>query len=104
MSVITYTNTTEEVMAELGRRVRDFRLQQNLTVAEVALKAGLSVSAISNIENGRNPRLESIVRALRVLGRLESLDAFLPPPLVSPIQLAQLKGRPRRRARKRRDA
>jgi putative transcriptional regulator len=38
------------------------------------------------------------VRILRAMGRLSALDAFLPEPEVSPIQVAKLKGRERQRA------
>jgi hypothetical protein len=48
--------------------------------------------------------METIVKILRALGRLDALDAILPEPLVSPIQLAARRGRQRRRARPRRVA
>lgn len=100
MTNITNVNTNTEIMTEIGRRLRQYRLQQNIPIAELARDAGLSAPTVINVENGRNPRLGSIVRVLRVLGRLESLDAFLPDPMISPIQLASLKGRGRQRARR----
>src|SRR5436853_4403023 len=100
MSGIEAFKTNMEIMAELGRRLRQYRLQQNLPIADVARNAGLSATTVINLENGGNPRLESMVRVLRVLGRLEALDAFLPVPEISPIQLARLRGHPRQRARK----
>jgi len=100
MTGIISSNTNQEIMTEIGRRLRQYRLRQNIPIAEVARHAGLSAPTVINVENGRNPRLGSIVRVLRVLGRLEALDAFLPDPLVSPIQLANLKGRGRQRARR----
>jgi hypothetical protein len=45
-----------------------------------------------------NPRLETLVKLLRALDRLESLDAFLPAPGLSPLQLLELRGKQRRRA------
>ena len=100
MTSITYANTSDEVMREIGARLRQFRLQQNLPVADVARDAGLSALTVINAEKGRNPRLGSVVRLLRALGRLEALEAFLPPPMISPIELARLKGRTRQRARR----
>jgi len=94
-------NSTEEILRELGSRLRDYRLQQNLPVAEVAERAGLSRNTIGNAETGRDPRLSTVVRILRVLGKLDALDAFLPPPLLSPMQLLQNKGKKRKRARRR---
>ena len=92
---------TGEILRELGARLRAYRLQQNLPVEEVATRSGLSRNTIGNAEAGRDPRLSTLLRILRVLGRLDALDAFLPPPSLSPMQLLQNKGRPRRRARRR---
>ena len=98
--MIGETNTGE-ILRQLGTRLRAYRLQQNLPVEEVATRSGLSRNTIGNAEAGRDPRLSTLVRILRVLGRLDTLDAFLPPPSLSPMQLLQNKGRPRRRARRR---
>jgi transcriptional regulator with XRE-family HTH domain len=92
-----------EILRELGRRLRAYRLQQDLRLADVAARTGLNRNTIVNAEQGRNPRLGTIVRLLRAYGRLENLDAFLPIPAVSPLQLARSGGRVRQRARKPRD-
>jgi putative transcriptional regulator len=93
--------TDDELMAELGARLRAFRLQQNTEVADVASRTGLNRNTILNAESGKNPRLSTIVRLLRAYGRLENLDAFLPPPGVSPLQLRKTRGQVRKRARNR---
>ncbi|BBM03614.1 hypothetical protein GL2_36880 [Microbulbifer sp. GL-2] len=69
----------------------------NLTQDDMAERAGLSSSTIKGLEAGRG-RLDSLVAALRVLRRLEALEAFLPAPAVSPMQLAT-HGKQRKRAR-----
>lgn len=94
--------TNRQLMAELGRRIKALRLQHNISVFELAERAGLNRNTVVNVEAGANPRLESLVRVLRALGRLEALDAFLPPPPVSPIALVKAAGRVRRRASRRR--
>jgi transcriptional regulator with XRE-family HTH domain len=100
---ILVSNTDAEVARELGARLRAYRLQQNLAVADVAKRAGLNRNTIVNAEAGKNPRLHSVVRLLRAYGRIEALDAFLPAPTISPLQLVRSTGRPRKRARPRRD-
>lgn len=92
------TATTEEILAEIGQRLRRFRLQQNRTLGDVASEAGISYRTGQRAEAGNNPTVETLIRLLRALGRLDALDAFLPPTLVSPIQLAQLSGQERQRA------
>ena len=50
------------------------------------------------LESGRVCTLSLLIRVLRAMDKLSQLDAFLPEPGLSPIQLAKLKGRERRRA------
>ena len=100
MPPIRPTNTTAEILRELGARLRAYRLQQNLSHEDVATQAGLGRATVVRAEAGENPTLETIVKILRALGRLGALDAFLPEPLVSPLQLAALHGHVRQRAGK----
>jgi putative transcriptional regulator len=90
--------TEKAVLEELGRRVQVQRLNENLLQAEVARKAGISRRALQNLESGRGCNLSLLIRILHALGKLDQLDAFLPEPGLSPIQLAKLKGHERQRA------
>lgn len=96
---ITSVATTDEVLREIGSRLRDYRLQQNRTIEELARDAGLGTMTVKRAEAGERPTLASVVRLLRALGRLEALDAFLPAPIVSPLQLSAAGGHERQRAR-----
>ncbi len=93
-------SSNQEVLEDLGRRLRAYRLQQNLPMEEVASRAGLNRNTVSNAEAGRDPRLSTVVRILRVLGQLEALENFLPSPIVSPMRLLERRGKPRQRARR----
>jgi transcriptional regulator with XRE-family HTH domain len=95
---INPTTTTDVVLAELGRRLQRYRLQQNRTVRDVAAAAGIGVRTLDRAEAGDNPTLATVVRILRALGRLDALESFLPAPLVSPLELAAMSGRERQRA------
>ncbi len=100
MGHIRATDTTKEVLKEVGERLRGFRLQQNVTQAKLAKTAGVGHATVRRAEAGENIRLETIVKILRALGRVEALDSFLPEPLVSPIRLADQRERGRQRARR----
>ncbi len=93
------TMTTGEALLEAGNRLRRYRLQQNRMRRQVAGDAGISIRTLQRAEEGYNPTLETIIRILRALGRLDALENFLPPPLISPLQLAERGGRERKRAR-----
>ena len=92
--------TDSEVAKELGRRLRAYRFQRNLGTAEIAARAGLNRNTIVNAEAGANPRLDTIIKILRVLGRLDAFDAFLPAPTLSPLEVMRSAKKPRQRARR----
>jgi len=89
-------------MALIGERIQRERLNQNLTQAGLAERAGIGVRTVRSLEAGQKPTVETLIRALRGLGKLGALDALLPEPGLSPLQLAKLQGRERRRASGRR--
>ena len=91
-------------MALIGERIRRERLNQNMTQAELAKQAGLGARTVRSLEAGQKPTVETLIRALRGLGKLGTIDAFLPEPGLSPLQLAKLQGRERQRASGRRPA
>ena len=101
MDTIRSDSFDGEILEEIGRRLRDYRLQQNVGQEEVAARAKLSPTTVKNAERGRDPRLSTVIRILRVLGRLEALNTFLPPATVSPLALLKTAGKPRERARHR---
>ncbi|HEY0929765.1 MAG TPA: helix-turn-helix transcriptional regulator [Gemmatimonas sp.] len=98
MPRITAELPTPDVLREFGDRIQGYRLQQNLRVIDIARLSGLPTRTINRLEAGENSTLETVVRVLRALGRLEALETFLPPPVLSPIQLAAMSGQVRQRA------
>ena len=94
------SKTRDEVLKELGTRLRTYRLQMNLSQGNLAVRAGVNRTTIRDAELGKDFQLSTLVKLLRALGRLGDLDALLPAPSVSPIQLMKRQGKPRQRARK----
>ena len=101
MSLVDRTDT--EILAELGGRLRKYRLQQNVTQGKLAHAAGVGSRTIQNVEKGEGAQLLTLVRILRALGRLDALEAFLPAPGLSPMELLKSGGRERQRASRGRD-
>ena len=81
------TSTDREIMVELGERLRALRKASGLTLTQVAERATLSRRTVARTEQGDNPRLGTLLRLLRVYGRLEALDTFVPEPAVSPMEM-----------------
>lgn len=89
----------DAVLRELGSRISQYRLNRNLTQAQLAQEAGVSLSTVSRMEAGSSSQISNLVRVLRALDLVENLDLLIPAPAVSPIQQLQLDGKSRRRAR-----
>jgi transcriptional regulator with XRE-family HTH domain len=96
--------TDPDIILEIGRRLRGYRLQRNLTAEHVATQAGIQLRTLLSAERGANPRLATLIKVLRALDRLDTLDGFLPDPGLSPMALLKMKGKQRRRATRSRHA
>ncbi len=97
---MTFENMSPVAIAEeLGRRLKQARLNADLTQAEVALRAGLNRRTVLNAEKGK-VQLDNLVAMLVAMDVVEQLKMFLPVQEISPLQLAKLRGRERQRASK----
>jgi transcriptional regulator with XRE-family HTH domain len=93
--------TDSEIMEDLGHRLRSYRLQQNVSQRALALRAGVSLRTLHNVEAGEDLQLSTLLRLLRALGRADAIDALLPVPQISPMDLLKTGKRRRQRARAR---
>ena len=98
---ITVLSSNEQILAELGARVRRARIDVPLTQAELAKRAGVSLSTVASLERGGDVRMGSFLSVLRALGMLENAQVLVPEALVRPSQIAA-KGSGRKRATSRR--
>jgi transcriptional regulator with XRE-family HTH domain len=73
----------DEIVARLCERLRLMRIAQQMTQAELAGRAGVSVNTVSNMEAGRNIAFESVVRIAMVLGRGKELEELFKPQLTT---------------------
>jgi len=87
------------IVNELCKSLKQFRLLQNLTQEQLADKAGLSRSAISQMEVGKSAvSLITVIQVLRALQQLHLLDNWSASANVSPLQAAKYSGKDRLRA------
>jgi transcriptional regulator with XRE-family HTH domain len=93
-----YGMSDRAVLREMGWRLRKLRLRRNLTQQKLADRAGVNRTTISDMERGEPFQALTLIQALRALRALEAVDAFLPDPGISPLQLARMKGKERQRA------
>lgn len=95
---MTSPSSDRTILEELGRRLRDARLERNLSQSRVADDAGIGRFTLQRMEAGESTSLINFVRVLRVLDLLEGLDRLLPAATPSPIDEVERRGQRRQRA------
>jgi transcriptional regulator with XRE-family HTH domain len=98
MAKVSY-RTPGQLEAEFGDGLRALRLGSNLDQSTVAKRAGVSESALKNLEAGRGT-LHTLVRVVRALGREDWLLGVAPPTPINPLNMTR-EATPRRRASRR---
>ncbi len=72
----------------LCKRIEDIRLQRNLTQQQLAEMAGISRSTMTRLaQNDRGISFDSFIRILQALQLDDHLDALLPDPGISPLEI-----------------
>ena len=93
-----YSLSDKAIVEELTKRVKQKRLNLNMTQKELSDKTGLHVQTIKKFESGSSATIQTLIQLLRAFNELEFLEKFMPDPGVSQIELLKLKGKERERA------
>ena len=91
--------SNSEIIMELGRRFKEYRLSYQLTQKEVAEKAGISLITVRQFENGKayNITMGTFLALLRVLDCLEQVNGLLPEiPISSYVMEKIMRKKPKR--------
>ena len=90
--------TDEAILAELGGRLAQRRLELQLTQEMLAEQAGVSKRTVERIEAGATTQMSTLIRILRALELLDRLETLVPEAGPRPMDLIKLKGKARKRA------
>jgi len=99
--MIDYFMTNEALLQYVGQQMRQMRINARLSQQQLAERAGVSRSTITQVENGKGMKMESLVAMLRALNKLEILNNFETQALVSPLLIAKQEGKTPKRIRSR---
>lgn len=89
--------STERLSSVIGQRVKQYRLNQDLTQEDVATLAHVSLNAVKSAERGKST-LPTYVAILEALGHTDNLLAAFPDEGVSPVQLLKSSTNQKKRA------
>lgn len=99
---MTTAHTPEELENLLGENIRALRLQRNIDQISFAARAGISVTALKNLEGGKGATIRTLVHVIRALGKDEWIGSLAPVASINPLFM--VKDKPvRMRARRRKD-
>ena len=75
-----YAKSNNDIVAELGKRFRDYRIALRLTQKEVADQTGVSVMTIVRFERGEGSaiRLDNFVALMRAIQKLDGIADAIP--------------------------
>ena len=74
------------ILKELGERMKAERIRQKMTQEQFAVNSGVGKSTVERAENGESVQLLNLVKLLRTLHQLSSLDVLLPSAEMTPMQ------------------
>ena len=91
----------KDILFDLGKRLKQQRLNQNLTAKGLAERSGVSQRTITGFERGeKNISLINFIELLRTLKLVANLEELVPEiPLVSPLEMMELEKKKGKRAR-----
>ncbi len=96
--MITQAMTDQAISIEIGARLEQLRLEQNITQHALASEVGITAKTYRQMIQGQG-KFINMIATLRALGALGQLDNFLPKSQFSPLERLKLEGHKRQRAR-----
>jgi transcriptional regulator with XRE-family HTH domain len=92
-----YALTNSRIEHIIGQRIKQLRLDYNITQKELATKTGMSRVSISKIERGKGANLSSLIQIMRGLRVLENIEHLIPEQEISPIEMIRLKNKSKKK-------
>lgn len=94
--------TIADLVREVGKQARDYRIRKGMEQTEVAEIAGVSERTVRALEQGHGSSLGSLLRVMKALGCLDGLNHLFPQPAtIDPLALLNRTKPPQRVSKKR---
>lgn len=89
------------ILSKIGMKIKTLRLKQNITQKSLAEAANVSLFSIKSIENGEIKSFDSLLRVLRVLGKLDVFQPLVEEEQLSPSEYYEFVNSANKKIRKR---
>lgn len=89
------------IQQRIGDKLKSIRLKQNITQQSLAESADVSLSTVKKMENGTISSFGSLLRVLRILGRLDVFQSLVEEEQLSPNEYYDLVYTAQKKTRKR---
>ncbi|MCR5614448.1 helix-turn-helix transcriptional regulator [Treponema sp.] len=86
MRIDLFSNDAQ-ILTELGSRLKHARLKLDMTQDDLAKNSGIAKSTIERAEKGQSIQFLSLIKILRSLNSIGSLETLLPETQASPLEI-----------------
>ena len=83
---LTEFHTDEQILQELGTRLKIERIRQKMTQETFAKNCGVAKSTVERFEKGESVQLVNLLKMLRTLHQLSGIELLLPASERSPME------------------
>lgn len=87
------------IMEEMGRRIKDVRVCMNLTQADMADRAGLSLATVVRMEKGESVKVENVLNVFRTIGVLQNVNLLVQEQTLRPTDMVDQTNKRQRASR-----
>ena len=83
---LTEFHTDEQILQELGTRLKTERIRQKMTQKKKKKNCGVAKSTVERFEKGESVQLANLLKMLRTLHQLSGIELLLPVSEPSPME------------------
>lgn len=93
-------STSQELEATLGENIKVLRLQKNIDRRSLSTQAGVSETALRNLEGGKGATLKTLTRVVKALNKESWLNSLAPQASINPLHVVRHQQQRQRASRK----
>lgn len=71
-------NPEQRYIAELGRRIKEYRIMMGITQQDIEEKSGVSKRSVSRLEQGESVQLETLIKIMIALNIGDNIEILVP--------------------------